>query len=129
MNRIYKNASHVLVWMGLDDQAMAEPAFKLVRELDEIYQDEEKREKFRIDHTDYLEERSKDPWFPLTHVTHLPWVSRAEAIHPLRILLVVIRLTCPMHVIYARHAYVLPTLHPKKNQASINQQRIRIATQ
>jgi hypothetical protein len=82
MNRIYKNASHVLVWLGLDDQAMAEPAFKLVRELDEIYQDEEKREKFRIDHTDYLEEHSKDPWIPLTHVTHLPWVSRAEAIHP-----------------------------------------------
>ena len=46
-----------------------------------------------------------------------------------RLLLVVIRLTCLMHVIYARHAYMLPTLHPKKNQASINQQRIRIATQ
>jgi hypothetical protein len=45
------------------------------------------------------------------------------------LLLVVIRLTCLMHVIYARHAYMLPTLQPKKNQASINQQRIRIATQ
>ena len=36
------------------------------------------------------------------------------------------------HVPYARdlcEAYKLPTLHPKKNQASINQQRIRIATQ
>src|SRR5437667_4187491 len=27
MNRIYKNASHVLVWLGLDDQTMAESAF------------------------------------------------------------------------------------------------------
>jgi hypothetical protein len=47
---------------------------------DERFQDEEKREKFRIDHTDHLKERSKDPWIPLTHVTHLPWVSQAEAI-------------------------------------------------
>jgi hypothetical protein len=80
MNHIYKNASHVLVWLGPDDRAMAEPAFKQVRELDERFQDEEKREKFRIDHTDHLKERSKDPWIPLTHVTHLPWVSQAEAI-------------------------------------------------
>jgi hypothetical protein len=76
MNHIYKNASHVLVWLGPDDQAMAAPAFKQVRELDETFQDEEKREKFRIDHTDHLEGRSKDPWIPLTHLTHLPWVSR-----------------------------------------------------
>ena len=80
MNRIYQNASHVLVWLGPDGQAMAEPAFKLVRELYEIFEDGEKHEKFRIDHTDDLKERSKDPWIPLTHVTHLPWVSRAEAI-------------------------------------------------
>jgi hypothetical protein len=80
MNQIYKNASRVLVWLGLDDQAMAEPAFKLVRELDEIFQDEEKCEKFRIDNTDHLEERSKDPWVPLDAVTHLPWVSRTNAI-------------------------------------------------
>ena len=80
MNHIYKNASHVLVWLGPDHNAMAEPAFKLVRELDEIFKDEKKSEKFRIEHTDHLKERSKDPWIPLTHVTTLPWVSRVEAI-------------------------------------------------
>jgi hypothetical protein len=84
MNRIYKNASHVLVWLGLDDKAMAKPAFKLVRKLDEIFQDEKKCEKFRIDYTDHLEERSKDEWIPLTHVTDLPWVSWAETISSLR---------------------------------------------
>jgi hypothetical protein len=78
MNHIYKNASHVLVWLGPDDQAMAEPAFKLVRNLDEIFRDDEKREKFRIDHTDHLEKRSMDPWIPLKHVTGLPWVSREQ---------------------------------------------------
>jgi len=70
----------VLVWLGPDDQAMAEPAFKQVRKLDEIFQDEQRREKFRIDYTDHLEERSKDPWIPLTHVTHLPWVNRPKVI-------------------------------------------------
>ncbi|KAI9771043.1 MAG: hypothetical protein M1839_002979 [Geoglossum umbratile] len=77
MNSIYKNASHVLVWLGPDHQDMAEPAFKLVRELVEIFQDEKKCEQFRIDHTDHLKERSRDPWIPLTHVTHLPWFARA----------------------------------------------------
>ena len=37
MNDIYKNANHMLVWLGPDDQAMAEPAFKQVRKLDEIF--------------------------------------------------------------------------------------------
>jgi hypothetical protein len=80
MNRIYKNASHVLVWLGPDDEAMAEPAFKLVRQLNEIFEDKEKREKFHIEHTDQLEERPKDPWIPLTHLTRLPWVSQVAAI-------------------------------------------------
>ena len=80
MNRIYKNASNVLVWLGPDDRAMAKPAFEQVRELDEIFQNEEMCEKFRIAHTDHLEERSKDSWIPLMQVTNLPWVSRAKAI-------------------------------------------------
>ena len=84
MNHIYKNASHVLVWLGPDDQETAKRAFKQVRELDERFQDEEKCEKFRIDHTDHLEERSEEPWIPLTKVTHLPWVSRVEAILSVR---------------------------------------------
>jgi hypothetical protein len=54
------------VWLGPDDKAMAKPTFKLVRTLDEIFQDEKKCEKFRIHYTDRLEERSKDEWIPLT---------------------------------------------------------------
>jgi len=66
------------------DLAMAEPAFKWVRELDEIFKGEEKHEKFRIDHTDHLEERSKEPWIPLTHVTNLPWVGHLDPARPAR---------------------------------------------
>jgi hypothetical protein len=75
MNRIYENALHVLVWLGEDEQKMADLAFKLVLELDETFQNKEKREKFRIDHTNDLEARSKEPWTLFTHVTKLPWVS------------------------------------------------------
>jgi hypothetical protein len=59
---------------------MAESAFKQVHELDEIFRDEKRSEIFRVEHTDRLEKCSRDKWVPLNHVTHLPWVSRAEAI-------------------------------------------------
>ncbi len=36
MNRIYRNAARVLVWLGLDTEKEAASAFGLVRELDEI---------------------------------------------------------------------------------------------
>ncbi|EQB44659.1 hypothetical protein CGLO_16572 [Colletotrichum gloeosporioides Cg-14] len=35
MNTIYRDAAHVLVWLGLDTEKQAAPAFSLVRELDE----------------------------------------------------------------------------------------------
>jgi hypothetical protein len=80
MNMIYKNASEVLVWLGPADQGIAESAFKLVDELDAIFQDEAKFKKFHIDHTENLKEQSRDRWNPLDHLTALPWVSRAAAI-------------------------------------------------
>lgn len=86
MNRIYKNASHVLVWLGQDEKgpdkkSVAESAFSLVRELDETFRDEAKREKFHIDHTgENLEKQSRDPWVPLDHLTDLPWVRRTAAL-------------------------------------------------
>ena len=80
MNHIYNSAKHVLVWLGPDNPPMAKRAFKLVHELQERFQDEKECEKFQIDHTDRLEERSEDAWIPLMKVTHLPWVSLAEAV-------------------------------------------------
>jgi hypothetical protein len=86
MNRIYKNASHVLVWLGQDEKgpdgkSVAESAFNLVRKLDETFRDEAKREKFHTDHTgENLEKQSRDPWVPLDHLTELPWVRRTSAL-------------------------------------------------
>ncbi|KAG0646651.1 Heterokaryon incompatibility protein [Hyphodiscus hymeniophilus] len=73
MNRIYKNATHVLVWLGPDDQATAKVAFMLVNDLDEIFQNEEKHEKFRIEYTEHLHDQSKEMWVPLMKLTNLPW--------------------------------------------------------
>lgn len=36
MNKIYRNASHILVWLGLDPDQEAESAFTLMHELDAI---------------------------------------------------------------------------------------------
>jgi hypothetical protein len=82
MNSIYKNASYVLVWLGPDPQSMAEKAFRFVRDLAEIFQNKEKSEEFHINHTELLHERSGEAWFPLEHVTNLPWVSQMEAALP-----------------------------------------------
>jgi hypothetical protein len=79
MNMIYKNASEVLVWLGLADQGVAKSAFKLIDELDIIFQDEAKFKEFHIDHTEKHLEQSRDRWIALDHLTTPPWVSRAAA--------------------------------------------------
>jgi hypothetical protein len=83
MNIIYKHASRVLVWLGQDEKdpdgkSVVKSAFKLVRELEEKFEDEDKRKTF---HTEYFTEEAldgqlRDPWVPLDHLTALPWVRR-----------------------------------------------------
>ena len=86
MNMIYKHASRVLVWLGQDErgphcESVAESAFNLVRELDEKFEDECKRQKFHAEHftEEALGGQSRDPWVPLDHLTVLPWVRRTTA--------------------------------------------------
>ncbi len=78
MNSIYRNARHVLVWLGQDEQNVAEESFGRVRELDKIFADEAEHRKFSLDHTDHLEDQSRDSWAPLNHITALPWVSSIQ---------------------------------------------------
>ena len=75
MNRIYKNASRVLVWLGSDNEGAATAAFKLEQELDEIFRDAEKHQQFRIDNTTKLERSSRALWAPLHNLTNVFWVS------------------------------------------------------
>ena len=60
MNRVYKHASRVLVWLGPDDTGLAKPAFELVHNLHHIFQDEMRRAKFSTAATKGLEEQSRD---------------------------------------------------------------------
>lgn len=75
MNRIYRGASEVLVWLGPDDEGVAPGAFRIVRELEEVFGNEEKMEVFRREHLEELAERNAEAWKPLSRLTKLPWVS------------------------------------------------------
>lgn len=75
MNKIYKNASHVLVWLGLDMANEAKPAFDLVHNVDMRLQDRTEHEKFYIQFTKDLNSQSIEEWKPLDHLTNLTWVS------------------------------------------------------
>ena len=82
MNRIYKNASHVLVWLGADEEGIAKAAFELVHELNETFGDEDKRATFDAEHADTRETQDwlKQWLSPLDHLTRLTWVSQTAAL-------------------------------------------------
>jgi hypothetical protein len=75
MNRIYKNAGHVLVWLGLDEKNEAGPAFGLIHQLAEELNEaaSSKSEAPFITELERLVEENKDFLHPLTSRT---WVSR-----------------------------------------------------
>lgn len=76
MNRIYKRASHILVWLGPDDTGLAKPAFELVHDLDQTFQDDRKRAQFSTAAMKELSQQSRERWNTLDHLTGRPWVSR-----------------------------------------------------
>lgn len=75
MNSIYKNATHVLVWLGEDFDEEAQNAFDLIHSLDRQLRDEKSREQFRITYTEDLHKQSAEVWNPLKHLTANPYVS------------------------------------------------------
>lgn len=77
MNRIYRGASHVLVWLGRDNSHAAAAAFGLFRDLAKIFSDEEGRKQFELEHLENPSEKSEEAWGPLKNFTNLPWFTRA----------------------------------------------------
>lgn len=73
MNQIYRNGSHVQVWLGLDEHNLAKKAFDFVRRLAELLVNNSEH---AARHVDNLSEQAVDYWMPLKHITALPWVSR-----------------------------------------------------
>ncbi|KAG8530270.1 uncharacterized protein KY384_004771 [Bacidia gigantensis] len=76
MKRIYENASHVLVWLGADGTSLAKPAFELIRDLNQLFQNELQRGEFYTEHTNRLGEQSRDKWKALDHLADCPWFTR-----------------------------------------------------
>ena len=79
MNQIYRHAGHVLVWLGLDANNIAEKTFQFISKLDRTFQDDEMSKKFHIAHTKELEKQSRDSWVYLDHLMELDWVSPLPA--------------------------------------------------
>lgn len=77
MNLIYRNGTHVQVWLGLDEQGSAKEAFAFVRRLARILVNKEKDTALTTINS--LSEQPAEYWVPLKHITALPWVSELES--------------------------------------------------
>lgn len=72
MNRIYRGGSSIQVWLGLDEEHLAEEAFGFVRRLAGLLGDK-RHPIFETASTDDLAEQSA--WKPMKNITDHPWVS------------------------------------------------------
>lgn len=81
MNMIYKNASHVLVWLGVDEEELAEPAFHLIHKLNKVLKDEEQYQKLDVQYVKELEDQIERERTALDRLTDLPWVCSSPAMH------------------------------------------------
>ncbi|KAL6411200.1 hypothetical protein AUP68_04900 [Ilyonectria robusta] len=76
MNAIYKGAEHILVWLGHDDEDVAEDAVRMIHHLRDVFEDEEKHDAFRLAHSEELLQQDGDLWVPLSKLTKLQWFNR-----------------------------------------------------
>jgi hypothetical protein len=74
MNMIYKNASHVLVWLGLDEENLADQAFQLIHKLNKVLRDQDQHKKPDKDYIRDLERQIEKERSALNRLTGLPWV-------------------------------------------------------
>lgn len=75
MNSIYQSAKHVRVWLGHDDDNVAEDAVWIVHWLGEIFDDEKKKGDFKRKYSEELGSQNMEFWVPLSKLTKLTWVS------------------------------------------------------
>ncbi|KAM5343075.1 hypothetical protein ACJ41O_014041 [Fusarium nematophilum] len=76
MNAIYKGAQHVLVWLGEDEEGVAEEAVTMIHYLHGVFTNDEMHEEFRLAHSEELLKQDKGPWLPLAKLTKLQWFNR-----------------------------------------------------
>jgi hypothetical protein len=74
MNRIYRDAAHVLVWLGLDTKREAASAFGLMHELDEFLGSSSTDEESHIVEREKLERHVKENHEAIEALTDRAWV-------------------------------------------------------
>ncbi|KAL7923826.1 heterokaryon incompatibility domain-containing protein [Trichoderma austrokoningii] len=74
MNLIYRNGTHVQVWLGLDDKGSAKEAFDFVRELAKLLVDND--EQTSLNAIKDLADQPAEYWVPIKHIIALPWFRR-----------------------------------------------------
>lgn len=79
MNAVYKGASRILVWLGRDEQGVAEDAIKMVDHLHGVFCDDDAHAEFRLAHSEQLYRQNYQPWIPLSKLTKLAWVCSSLA--------------------------------------------------
>jgi len=75
MNKIYKNANQVLVWLGCDEVKIAKGVFDLIKLLERKFRDKEKADRITAHQREELCWISEDLWRNLAQLYNLPWVS------------------------------------------------------
>ncbi|KAM0430582.1 hypothetical protein ACHAPT_005933 [Fusarium lateritium] len=76
MNAIYKGAQHVLVWLGPDEERVADDAVTMIHYLHGVFTNDEMHHEFRLAHSEELLKQDKSPWVPLAQMTKLQWFNR-----------------------------------------------------
>ena len=80
MNRIFQDAVHVLVWLGLDTKKEALSAFGLVQELDKALGGQSVDDTFHYPDTVDLERQVENSQTTLQALTERAWVSVAKVL-------------------------------------------------
>ena len=75
MNRIYRDAAHILVWLGLDTEKQAASSFGLVHELDEIFKSHSADSPSPVSSALDLETHIRENQKGLQALTNRAWVS------------------------------------------------------
>lgn len=88
MNVIYRNADHVLVWLGGDESGVAKEACDLIKDLAATFSAERTRDGSGHKSSDNLCHLpvSQEAWSPLRTLTELAWVSIKVDPNPTKLL-------------------------------------------
>ena len=75
MNKLYRNATRVVVWLGMDTANEVADAFSLIHELDEVLQRRDEQVHVEREAVKRLEQHLQENRLTLQALTDRSWVS------------------------------------------------------